>query len=777
MKVNKKCLRNIFFLFFISLVSSCVQKDSDSNRDSSPPYKNPDLDVEKRVDDLLSRMTIEEKIGQMVQFVGINHLKRSERFLSIEELKKSDASGFYPNLHSSQIPDAIKSGSVGSFLHVLDVAEANSLQKHAENSRLGIPLIIGIDAIHGNAMVRGTTVYPAPLAMASSWNTELVEQASIETASEMRATGSHWTFAPNIDLARDARWGRVGETFGEDTHLVGEMGVAMVRGLQQGDFSSRNAVVANAKHWVAGGEPLTGINLSPMDVSIRTLYEDFFPPFKKAIDAGVFTFMAAHNEINGEPAHGSHFLLTEVLRDNWKFEGFVVSDWMDVSRLHTFHKVAKTPEDAVFQTVDAGMDMNMHGPDFGPHLINLVKNNRITLSRIDSSVRPILTAKFRLGLFENSQVDESLVENSINLPTHRQTALKIARESIVLLKNKANVLPLKPNAKILLTGPNADNHSILGDWVMRQPEENIITIKEGLEDYTQMAVDYIDVGKQVNDITVDKIEKVVSSINDHDVVVVVVGENPLRYDRKGKTTGENVARSSLDLFGQQLEMIQKIKMTGKPVIVVLVNGRPISEPWLVDNVDAIIEAWEPGAMGGRALAEIVMGKINPSGKLPITIPYSVGHLQAIYDHKPSAYRHKFVDAPTMNLFEFGFGLSYTSFDYSDPVLTKSKISDDETVLLSVNVSNTGQREGKEIVQMYIRDDYSQITRPVKELKGFKKINLKPGEEIPVEFLVEPEMLAYYNRDMEWIVEKGTFTIMVGSSSRQSDLKSVKLEVN
>jgi len=419
----------------------------------------------------------------------------------------------------------------------------------------------------------------------------------------------------------------------------------------------------------------------------------------------------------------------------------------------------------------------MHGPDFGPHLINLVKNNRITRSRIDSSVKPILTAKFRLGLFENSQVDESLVENSINLLKHRQTALKIARESIVLLKNKANVLPLKPNAKILLTGPNADNHSILGDWVMRQPEENIITIKEGFENYTQMTVDYIDVGKQVNDITVDKIEKVVSSIKDHDVVVVVVGENPLRYDRKGKTTGENVARSSLNLFGKQLEMIQKIKMTGKPVIAVLVNGRPISEPWLVDNVDAIIEAWEPGAMGGQALAEIVIGKINPSGKLPITIPYSVGHLQAIYDHKPSAYRHKFVDAPTMNLFEFGFGLSYTSFDYSDAVLTKSKISDDETVLLSVNVRNAGQREGREIIQMYIRDDYSQITRPVKELKGFKKINLKPGEEIPVEFLVEPEMLAYYNRDMEWIVEKGTFTIMVGSSSRQSDLKSVKLEVN
>lgn len=777
MRINKKVLITIPFFFLTFLISSCDQQNTDLDKDILPRYKNSTLGIDERVEDLLGRMTIEEKVGQMVQFVGINHLKRSEKFLSIEELKKSDASGFYPNLHSSQIPDAIKSGLVGSFLHVLDVEEANTLQKHAQESRLGIPLIIGIDAIHGNAMVRGTTVYPAPLAMASSWNIDLVEKASIQTAIEMRATGSHWTFAPNIDLARDPRWGRVGETFGEDTHLVGEMGVAMIQGLQQGDFTSKNTVVANAKHWAAGGEPLTGINLSPMDVSMRTLYEDFFPPFERAIEAGVFTFMAAHNEINGEPAHGSKFLLTEVLREDWKFDGFVVSDWMDVSRLHTFHKVAENPKEAVYQTVDAGMDMNMHGPNFAPYVLELVKEGRLSERRIDDSVRPILTAKFRLGLFEKSIVDKEVSKDSIHTAEHQQTSLDIARESIVLLKNKGDVLPLKPGIKIMLTGPNADNHSILGDWVMRQPDENITTIREGLEAVEGIELDFVDVGSQVNDITTEKINRVVESISDQDVIVIAVGENPLRYDRKGKTTGENVARSSLGLFGRQLEMIQAAKMMGKPIVVILVNGRPIAEPWLVENIDVIIEAWEPGAKGGEALADIIMGQINPSGKLPITIPYSVGHLQAIYDHKPSAYRHKFVDTPTKNLFEFGFGLSYSTYEYEAPKLSKKQIKSDESTSISVKLTNTGKYGGAEIVQLYIRDDFSQITRPVKELKGFKRIYLESGESATIEFLVEPDMLAYYNRDMEWTVEQGSYTLMIGPSSRQSDLKSAKLIVN
>ena len=329
----------------------------------------------------------------------------------------------------------------------------------------------------------------------------------------------------------------------------------------------------------------------------------------------------------------------------------------------------------------------------------------------------------------------------------------------------------------MLTGPNADNHSILGDWVMRQPDENITTIREGLEAVEGIELDFVDVGSQVNDITTEKINRVVESISDQDVIVIAVGENPLRYDRKGKTTGENVARSSLGLFGRQLEMIQAAKMMGKPIVVILVNGRPIAEPWLVENIDVIIEAWEPGAKGGEALADIIMGQINPSGKLPITIPYSVGHLQAIYDHKPSAYRHKFVDTPTKNLFEFGFGLSYSTYEYEAPKLSKKQIKSDESTSISVKLTNTGKYGGAEIVQLYIRDDFSQITRPVKELKGFKRIYLESGESATIEFLVEPDMLAYYNRDMEWTVEQGSYTLMIGPSSRQSDLKYAKLIVN
>ena len=339
------------------------------------PYQDASLSAEQRVDDLLGRMTLKEKVGQMCQYVGMEHVARTEQHLSLEEWKNSDAQGFYPDIHSSQIPALIERGEIGSFLHVLKAEEANLLQKHARNSRLAIPLLIGIDAIHGNAMVRGATVYPAPLSMASSWNLALVRKASVQTAREMRANGMHWAFTPNIDIARDPRWGRVGETFGEDPHLVGEMGLATIEGLQQGDFSGPQKVLANAKHFVAGGDPINGINLSPMDISLRTLWQDYFPPFKRALDAGVFTFMAAHNEINGVPAHGNRFLFTQVLRDEWKFNGFVVSDWLDIERLHTFHRVASNPKEAIFQALHAGLDMHMHGPDFLEPVVELVRES------------------------------------------------------------------------------------------------------------------------------------------------------------------------------------------------------------------------------------------------------------------------------------------------------------------------------------------------------------------------------------------------------------------
>ena len=740
-------------------------------------YKNPSLSAEVRTDDLLSRMTLTEKVGQMCQYVGIEHIKKSEKYLTLKEMQSGDAHGVYPSLHSSKMPDLIKKGEIGSFLHVVDPKEANQLQQYASESRLGIPLIIGIDAIHGNGLVNGSTIYPSPLTMASSWNLDLVRQANIETAIEMRATGSQWTFTPNIDIARDPRWGRVGETFGEDTFLVSEMGVAVIEGLQQGDFTGDKKVLANAKHFVAGGEPINGLNLSPMDVSLRSLKQDHFPPFKRAVDAGVYSFMAAHNEVNGVPAHANRFLFTEVLREEWGFEGFVVSDWMDIERLKGLHRVAETQSEAVYQAVDAGLDMHMHGPNFLRPLIKLVEQGRITEARINAAVRPILLAKFRLGLFENAQVDASAASDILFNAKHKQTALQLARQGIVLLKNDS-LLPLPQGKKIFVTGPNANNHTMMGDWVFKQPEENITTVVEGLRAVAKpsTSIDFFDLGSQVKTLDPRQFAKAAKRAKDADVAIVVVGGNALRYDRKGKTAGENVARSTINLYGEQLALVQAVQASGTPTVVVLINSRPLAEPWLVENVDALIEAWEPGALGGQALAEIIFGQVNPSGKLPITIPRSVGHLQAIYNHKPSTYVRRYIDAPTKNLFEFGDGLSYTQFKYGKPTLSASRIAENESTRLSVTVKNSGDRAGDEIVQLYIRDNFSRVTRPVKELKGFKRIHLDAKQSQKVTFDITPDTLAYFDLDMNWRVEPGDFTIMVGSSSRKSDLKTVTLTV-
>ena len=740
------------------------------------PYKDASLSDEERVKDLLPRMTLVEKIGQMSQYVGIEHIKKSEKHMSLEEMQAGDAQGLYPNLHSSKIPGLIERGEIGSFLHVKNPKEANELQSYASKSRLGIPLIIGIDAIHGNGLVRGSTIYPTPLTMASSWNLELVRQANIETAREMRANGAQWSFTPNVDIARDARWGRVGETFGEDTFLVSQMGVAVIEGIQQGDFRGPEKGLATAKHFVAGGDPINGLNLSPMDISIRTLRQEYFPPFKKAVDVGVFSFMAAHNEINGVPAHANRFLFHDVLREEWGFKGFVVSDWLDIERLHTMHAVAETQTEAIFQSIDAGLDMHMHGPDFLEPLADLVENGRISKERIDEAVKPILLAKFRLGLFEASQVDLQAAQESMFTPEHQQTALQLARQGIVLLKNENGFLPLDKSKRIFVTGPNADSHAILGDWVFAQPKENVTTVVEGLRAIKGVEVDFYDVGSKVKRTEASEIAKAAERAKGADVAIVVVGENALRQDHKGKTGGENVGRSSIALIGQQLDLVKAVHGSGTPTVVVLVNNRPLAEPWISENVAALIEAWEPGALGGQAVAEIIFGDVNPSGKLPMTIPYSVGHIQTIYNHKPSAVVRRYVDAPTRNLYEFGDGLSYTEFEYGELKLSKAEITSDESMTASVAVTNRGQRSGDEVVQLYLRDDYSRVTRPVKELKGFERISLEPDETRTVQFEITPDMLAYYDLEMKWRVEPGDFTLMAGSSSRERDLKTAKLTV-
>ena len=763
----------IYFIFGFSFLGF--------SQNSSPTYLNPNASVENRVNDLMDRMTLHEKVYQMNQFVGLDHMRKAEKDLTEEELRSNDSQGFYKGLFSDDVAEMTRRGEIGSFLHVLTAEESNLLQELAAQSRLKIPLLIGIDAIHGNALVSGTTVYPSPITLASTWTDSFLEVIGTQTAKEMRATGSHWTFTPNIDVLRDPRWGRVGETFGEDHFLVGNLGAAMIRGLQQEDFTGIDKVIACAKHMIAGGEPINGLNAAPMDVSLRTLQEVHLKPYKQAIDAGVYSIMAAHNELNGIPCHMNTWLMTDLFRNKWNFEGFFVSDWKDIERIDDLHNVASNLKEASLLAVRAGMDMHMHGPKFPEAIIALVEEGVLPLERVNEACEKILTAKFKLGLFENRTVDLNAIKDKIFTSEHQKVALEAAQKGIVLLKNQG-LLPLKKTTskkRILVTGPNANNQTILGDWHSAQPDENVTTILEGLKKVGNQKgyeVDFFDSGENIRKINDNAISKAAQMASDFDYVVVVVGDNAMRYRWKDKTAGENMGRAALDLPGKQLALVKAIKSTGTPVIIVLVNHRPISEPWLHDQIPAILEAWGPGSFGGQAVAEIIFGDVNPSGKLPLTVARNVGQLRMIYNHKPSAYFHKYALNKSTPLYPFGYGLSYTNFKYSKPKLSKSVLNSDEIVSVSVSVTNTGNYDGDEVVQMYIRDKVSSVTRPVKELKGYQRIFLKKGETKKVDFKINKETLAFYDINMEYCVEPGEFKIMTGSSSDDDDLQSIVLEV-
>lgn len=742
-------------------------------------YKDAKQPVEKRVEDLLNRMTIEEKIAQMTQYVGPNHIRENQkRFKGKGVAKNDDAYGFYPTLSINDLYRMTEQGMIGSFLHVVTAEEANQLQKLAAKSRLGIPLIIGIDAIHGNALVSGTTVYPTPIGQAASFNPSLVEQLSRESAEEVRAGGAHWTFTPNVDVARDARWGRVGETFGEDPYLVSQMGVATIKGYQGAECKGAKSVLACAKHLIAGSEPSNGTNAAPMDVSERTLREVFLPPYKAAVETGVATLMTAHNELNGIPCHADKWMMTDIMRNEYGFKGFIVSDWMDVSRIYELHRAATDMDDAYRQAVEAGLDMNMHGPGFAESVKKLVEEGKLSASTIERACRAILTTKFNLGLFENPYVDLNVTAKVLFSPNHKATALTAAEQSIVLLKNTNQLLPLDFSKlkNIFVTGPNANNQTILGDWTLLQPDDNVVTVLEGLQQLAgKEKISYFDYGDDVRQNSPEKVNAAAEMAKTADVAIVVVGENPLRY-QKTKTSGENTDRMSLDLLGSQEQLIKKIAATGVPTIVVLVGGRPLSIPNVDKCAAAVVQAWEPGSFGGVALANILSGKVNPSAKLPVSMPRHSGQIQMIYNHKPSQYFHKYKDGPSTPLYAFGYGLSYTKFDISKPVMDKSTASRNGCVRVTTKVSNTGGCKGTEVVQLYIRDNYSSATRPVKELKDFTRVTLNPGETKTVEFVITPDKLAFFDRNMKYGVEPGDFSVMVGSSSLDKDLKTTTLTI-
>ena len=755
------------FKYFLSSVL-CLFLITACNNKSESIYLDSNYSDQERVEDLLTRMTLEEKVAQMCQYVGLNYLSSENESSLTEEILNSDSKASYKGFLKKDIAQMVVDGKIGSFLHVLEPQESNILQALALKSRLKIPLIIGIDAIHGNGMVKGTTVYPSPITISSSFTDTLAYQVGIQTAKEIRAAGSHWAFTPNIDVLRDPRWGRVGETFGEDPLLVSNMGSSMIKGLQE-----TNKVIACAKHFIAGSEPVNGLNASPMDISDRNMREIYLKPFKKAVESGVYSVMAAHNELNGIPCHMNKYLMTDILREELQFKGFIVSDWMDIERIHTLHKIAENNKDASFLSVDAGMDMHMHGPYFLEHVVELVKENKISEKRIDESVRKILLAKIKLGLFENPFIDLEEVDNKIFTKEHKNTSLDIARKSIVLLKNSNRTLPINFEKKnrILVTGPNANNHSILGDWTKPQPEENVVTIFEGIEKIGSQKgfeVDFFDSNSDILNISENDILSTVDIAKDYDYVFVVVGDNSLRHLNKKKTAGENMARSKINLAGNQLKLVKSLEKLTNKLVVVYVNGKPIAEPWIEDNIDAIIEAWEPGSFGGQAVGEIIFGDVNPSGKLPLTFPRSVGQLQMVYNHKPSQYFHKYAQEKITPLYPFGHGLSYSEFVYSNLLVKKSTIKD-SIINISFSLTNESEFEGEEVVQLYFRDSYSSVTRPVKELLDYKRISMKPNESKQIYFNIPIKKLAFYDINMKNCVEKGNFEFMVGGSSKESGL--------
>lgn len=697
-------------------------------------YLNSSQPVAKRVENLLARMTLEEKVGQTCQYSGFQ--KEHE--------------------------DLVKQGKVGSYLNVVGAENINGIQRIAvEQSRLGIPLIFGLDVIHGFK-----TIFPIPLAMASAWDPELIKKAAAAAAAEASSEGLRWTFAPMVDVARDPRWGRIAEGNGEDPYLGSVMARAYVEGFQGDDLSDPSSLVACVKHYVAYGGAEGGRDYNTVEVSEKTLRDIYLPPFKAAVEAGCETLMSAFNDLGGVPASCNRFTLTDVLRGEWGFGGFVVSDWNSVAELIN-HGVAAGPAEAAEEAFRAGVDMDMFSNLYQSHLAQLVKEGKIPQECLDAAVRRILGFKFRLGLFEHPYVDPGRSAKVVKCKEHLALALQAARESMVLLTNGCSLLPLKKNLKsIAVIGPLADNQDeLLGTWACMGDPKDVVSVLEGVKAKLSPKTKVLYAkGCELEGESRDGFAEAVNNAKASDVAILVVGE--ARF-----MTGEASSRSTLDLPGVQEELVKTVYETGVPVVMVLMSGRPNSIRWSTQHLPAVLEAWHPGTQGGAAVADVLFGDYNPAGRLTATFPRTVGQVPIYYNYKntgrPSSaerWTSKYIDLPYTPLFPFGYGLSYTRFEYTNLKITPETIKPDGKVKVSVDVRNVGGRAGDEVVQLYIRDVVGSVTRPVKELKGFKRINLKPDEKRTVEFTLGPEELSFTDEEMKRVVEPGTINVMVGKSS-------------
>jgi beta-glucosidase len=712
--------------------------------------------LDGRVTELLSHMTVAEKIGQMTQ------VNASE--------------GRIPG----ELREALKSGSIGSILNQVDVGIVNEMQRIAvEESRLGIPLLMGRDVIHGFR-----TVLPIPLGQAATWNPELVRKGARMAALEAASTGVNWTFAPMIDVSRDPRWGRIAESFGEDPYLMSVFGAAMVKGFQGEDFSQPGNIAACAKHFAGYGASESGRDYNTTNIPENELRNVYLPPFKAAVDAGVATIMTSFSDLNGVPASGNRFLLRQVLRDEWQFDGFVVSDWASIEQL-TVHGFTANDKEAAFEAADAGVNMEMATRTYADNLPELLEEGRISMAQLDALVSDILRTKFRLGLFENPFTDPSIYPAVAN-QGHLELAEQLALQSIVLLENRNHTLPLVKEelGSLAVIGPMADDpYEQLGTWIFDGDpafsQTPLNAIRQLLDD--RVPVNYVRAMETSRSRSAAGFDEAVRAARAADAVVVFLGEESI-------LSGETHSRADINLPGNQQELLAALRQAGKPVIAVILAGRPLTLQNIIDDVDALLFAWHPGTMGGPAIADILFGVESPSGKLPATFPLMVGQVPVYYAHKntgrpptPESFTHIddlavrlpqsswgfasfHLDAGYKPLYEFGYGLSYAKFVYSDIEVSASEIGMGETVRVQAVVRNEGKVEADEIVQLYVRDLVGNVTRPVKELKGFQRIRLKPGEISKVAFVLGPDDLAFHGRDMNLITEPGEFHVWIGGSS-------------
>tara|TARA_R110002049_G_scaffold138450_2_gene298538 strand:- start:420 stop:2732 length:2313 start_codon:yes stop_codon:yes gene_type:complete len=761
--MKKNTLYLAIFIFIVFLFS-CSEKKSLSTSDS-----NLDAKIEQKIDSVLALMTLKEKIGQMVQYNG-----------------SWDLTGPPSNVSNKEKLEKLKNGGVGSMLNVVSVAATRKAQKTVmENSRLKIPLIFGYDVIHGYK-----TIFPIPLGESASWDLELIKKSASVAAGEASAAGLHWTFAPMIDISRDARWGRIMEGSGEDTYLTTQIGVARIQGFQGDDLSNESTIAACAKHFAGYGFAEAGRDYNTVSVGEFELHNTILPPFKAAAKAGVATFMNSFNEIDGVPATGHKILQRDILKEAWNWNGFIVSDWGSIAEMIS-HGYAKDKMHASEIAVKAGSDMDMESYAYEANLEQLVEQGRIEVSLIDDAVRRILRVKFKLGLFDDPYryCNEEREAKEIYSEENQAFAREVAKKSIVLLKNKTNLLPLKKNIKsIAVIGPLADDKDTpIGNWRAQGEANSAVSLLEGIKNTVSsntkviyqkggdLTTNILKPGERqfllpltFNETDKSGIPAAVDAARNADIVVLAIGESAFQ-------TGEGRSQTSIGFFGVQQELLEAVYKVNKNVVMVLMNGRPMDISWAAENVPSILECWHLGSQSGNAIADVLFGDYNPSGKLPISFPHNVGQEPLYYNQKNTGRPFNpvnvtysgYTDAPKTALYPFGYGLSYTAFEYKNLQLSKSKFSKNGEIKASVEITNTGDRDGEEVVQLYIRDLVGSLTRPRRELKGFEKITLKSGEKKTVAFTIDAKTLQFYTANKKWEVEPGDFNVWVGGGSTAS----------